>query len=309
MPFCPRDITAASQSPQHRWGTALNRGAAVMLNRALGHAGPFAAKQDHGGSRCWEQAAAGAQRGHVMDRTGDAQQGTDGHGLAAGLCTGTPAVPGVMGNTGRICTQTSPLSCPSAFCCLPPGCFPDRRADSSQPSQCSALQRSRDGGGSAGAHTEPGMHGMCCNGGGVPGAHRFSCTMEAPFPDPHAALLNPPRVLPSSYPSWHPQIILGGEGIQSSCTHTVVPTLQKALVGWLTAVPEHIQGWGNTIPELCAAPAAAGNILHGASMSHGWAGALRVDTVCRKMPTFHLKHGLAKPEPQPSRATAAPGLS
>lgn len=183
-----------------------------MLNRAPGHAGPFAAKQDHGGSRCWEQAAAGAQRGHVMDRTGDAQQGTDGHGLAAGLCTGTPAVPGVMGNTGRICTQTPPLSCPSAFCCLPPGYFPDRRADSSQPSRCSALQRSRDGGGSAGAHTEPGMHGMCCNGGGVPGAHRFSCTMEAPFPDPHAALLNPPRVLPSSYPSWHPQIILGGRG-------------------------------------------------------------------------------------------------
>lgn len=47
-----------------------------------------------GGSRCWEQAAAGAQRGHVMDRTGDRQQGTDRHGLAAGLCTGTPSVHG-----------------------------------------------------------------------------------------------------------------------------------------------------------------------------------------------------------------------
>lgn len=169
-----------------------------------------------GGSRCWEQAAAGAQRGHVMDRTGDRQQGTDRHGLAAGLCTGTPTVHGLppcnekMGNTGWVYTQTPPLSCPSAFCCSPPACSPDHRADSSQPSQCSALQCSGDGGGSAGVHTEPGMHGMCHNGGGVPGAHRFSFTMEAPFPDPHAALLNPPRVLPSSCPHWHPHIILGG---------------------------------------------------------------------------------------------------
>lgn len=60
VPFCLQDITAASQSPQHHSGTALNRGAAVMPNGAPGHSGPFAAKQDHGGKQVLGTSSSGS---------------------------------------------------------------------------------------------------------------------------------------------------------------------------------------------------------------------------------------------------------
>lgn len=65
---------------------------------------------------------------------------------------------------------------------------------------------------------------------------------------------------------------------------------------WLTE-PKRCRGRGEKAAR-CELRRAAGNIpsWRRASMSHGWAGSLVMDTVGRKMPTFHLKHGLAKPK-------------
>lgn len=175
------------------------------------------------------------------------------------------------------------------------------------------------GNGDAGAHTERGTRGVRRDGGpqGTAGSPAPWKHLFLPPPTPmqrcqtrHVYCHSVPCTQAGLSPSAPSGRILGRGGSAAPAPTLATRPLQTGAGGggsrvgsrcqdpaaWLTE-PKRCRGRGGKAAR-CELRRAAGNIpsWRGASMSHGWAGSLVMDTVGRKMPTFHLKHGLAKPK-------------
>lgn len=176
------------------------------------------------------------------------------------------------------------------------------------------------GNGDAGAHTERGTRGVRRDGGpqGTTGSPAPWKHLFLPPPPPPCSAAKPTTYIATVSPAprqgsahRHPQVgFWGGGGSAAPAPTLATRPLQTGAGGggsrvgsrcqdpaaWLTE-PKRCRGRGGKAAR-CELRRAAGNIpsWRGASMSHGWAGSLVMDTVGRKMPTFHLKHGLAKPK-------------